>query len=192
MYNLKILFKNEESLNLYIKFEYKQLKDKLNNTRIKSLELFKEANFANSIKSLSEQIENYSKFALPSDILNNLKLIIEIAKNVSQLKRTPKYYFIILPIEIEEKTYDASDLDKGGNSHKREIRTDIDAMLIIIENNFFEFFIIEGKDQKTSFQKDCNNDLNTIQLLFKNPELIKERKLINNLAKGGYLKISNK
>lgn len=83
-------------------------------------------------------------------------------------------------------------MDRTGNSESKNILTDIDALLLILNDGKFEFYIIEGKNLITGFKTACHADLKKIISLSPYPDIFKEPVFISShhlKAKGGYLEI---
>jgi hypothetical protein len=188
LYILKILLEKENRLNLYVKFQYKQEQNKINKS--KYLSRLYEANYSQGKMEFIKSIDSLLTLSLPADILNNLNLLKEIASNHSSFKTESQYYYTVLPIEVEEKIFDPGDVDKTGNSESKNIITDIDALLLILNGRKYELFIIEGKDLATGFRTACAADLKRIKSLSSYSNIINDPVIISvTKAKGGFLAI---
>jgi hypothetical protein len=117
-------------------------------------------------------------------------LLKDIVNNYSAIKTDAQYYYTVLPIEVEEKKFDPGEVDKTGNSESKNILTDIDAQLLILSGDKFEYYIIEGKDLATGFRAVCNADLKKIRALSSYPDIFKGPVIISSReTKGGFLEI---
>jgi len=192
LYLLKILLEKDNNFNLYIKFQYKQEQEKINRGRYK--ERLYEANFSEKLDDLKANIDSYLSLNLPDDIKNNLRLIKHIAINNCRLTGDLFYYYMVLPIEIEERVFDPSDVDKTGNAEVKNILTDIDAILLITNKKGFELYLIEGKDMTKGFGPACIADLNKIKTFGQHPDIFSNPTIISGKGvdcKGGYIQVKD-
>lgn len=191
LYVLNLLFDQGHRLNIYIKFQYKQIQEQINRSRY--FQRLYEANFATNKVEFESVIDMYLQMLLPKDIKNNLKLLKEIATKYSQIKGEAFYYFIVLPVEIEQRVFEPAEVDRTGNSEKKSILTDIDAILLVFTGQKYELFLVEGKDVTKGFAPECTADLKRLMSIgthggiYKGPVIISEK---NSGAKGGYIQIS--
>lgn len=192
LYLLKMLLERGNNFNLYVKFQYKQEQEKINKGRYK--ERLYEANYSEKLDDLKATIDLYLTLNLPNDINNNLRLIKHVAINNSKLTGDVAYYYMVLPIEIEERVFDPSDVDKTGNAEVKEVLTDIDAMVLITNKKSFELYIIEGKDMAKGFGPACMADLNKIKSFGQNPDIFSNPVIISGNGtgcKGGYIQVKD-
>lgn len=188
LFILKLLFETNNRLNLYIKFQYKQVQNKINkNTYLNKLY---EANFAKNQQEFERQIKHLLELNLPEDIENNIRLIRSVANENNVFKTGGSCYYTVLPVEVEEKIFNPAELDKLGNSEVKNIITDIDAMLLVVNNTSIQLFLLEGKKIMKNFQSECTKDLLKIAGLSKFSKLFLTPKIIHETypsTKGGYL-----
>jgi hypothetical protein len=188
LYVLKLLFEKSNRLNLFIKFQYRQLINEMNKRTGKPLfETF----FAASRSELLQELNDNLNKGLPEDIENNVQILKRIISDEVKLKRNFCAFTAIFPIEIEEMIFDAGELDKWGNSERRRTITDIDSMLIVFQKSKFELYIIEGKKYRSGFKSACTRDLNNIRALANNAQAFSPPVLVQTGSfKGGYIKIT--
>lgn len=190
LYILQMLLQKQDELNLYVKFEFKQEPRKHNKDFNKPW-LF-EASHSKNLQSLEKYLDGILMLAIPNHIKNNITLLKIISSQYCQMKGNVDYYYLILPVDIEKKVYDPSDLDKGGHAEQREVITDVDCMLVAIGENSTEIFVVEGKDLATGFKTKCKENLDRIKSMSNYPSLFQDPVIISNAspkAKGGFLKI---
>lgn len=186
---LKILFRYDDRLNTFIKFDNQIFIEKLlYNTGIYP------TGFTSNKASLIKIFDDILKLdisLIPKDIYNNIGFAKEVI-NLSNIKNNMNAFYCLFPVELENIKYDPSNLYNCQNPEISNQITDLDLILVLFNNTNYEFYIIEGKDSKKyipSIQKDYNSK---IKPNFKFKDILKGMKpLDSNGFKGGFVKIDN-
>ncbi len=187
LYLLTLLLENGNHLNLYIKHQHTQLKERINSGF--PGKLLHEVAFADDLKSLKKLLEDTLAFDLPRDITNTLRLLSIVA--TEHCDEDCKFYASLLPIDIEQRQFDPTDLDKIGNPEKRSILTDIDAFLIAFKAQQWCIYIIEGKNLSTNYRARSEESLSAIVMNSNISDGFQPPVFINKGgAKGGFVRLS--
>lgn len=180
-------YSNNGDFNVFIKFDYLR-------SAIKNNFSFNETVYYKNKKDFLTSIDTIlTSQALANDLLNNVGLIKHIITKETKLSKNLRFFCSYFPYEVEQVSYKPELLEKSTSAHSRKVLTDIDSILIIFNDTYFELYIIEGKDVRRGIETIVSRELNLIRDLFEFTSLFSQPKVIReNGAKGGYICCTNK
>lgn len=185
----KIIFKCEHKLSAYIKFEHQKV---INDFFWRKYAVFPTGYFNNKSEFM-KMLNQLSKInETPAEISNTHRVLIDIVKNISMIKRNFNVFYCLFPIEIERTALDTKKLYELQISETSSSVTDIDGVIAIFNKTKFEFYIIEGK-ASGHVTSDVKNDfLKKIKPNLRFPESMPEISVIRKeRVRGGYVCFKN-
>lgn len=185
---IKVLF-NIDNLTVYIKFAYQNLQYDSPNDNFMISYSANLIEFQETLKKIASSNE------IGDDIKNNILLTYEVSKTIKI--ENPQIFYCLIPVEIKKGPVDHLLKDQNKDTESPNHATDIDVIICSVNEEFFELYLIEGKNSYNKSKSDTLKYFNEKiipNLKLKSiptPTTVSTKSLTGVNCRGGYLKISN-